>query len=48
MPDADAAFVRLRALERGSGARYRLKEIRVEPPSFSDTPTQFLEAVARA
>ena len=48
LPDADAAFVRLRALERGPAAAYSLKEIRVEPSSFSDTPTQFLEAVARA
>ena len=48
LPDAEAAFVRLRALEPGPSRAYRLREIRVEPPSFSDTPTQFLEAVARA
>ncbi|HEX4439635.1 MAG TPA: discoidin domain-containing protein [Thermoanaerobaculia bacterium] len=46
--DAEAAFVRLRTLVGNRGGRYRLAEIRVEPPSFSDTPTKFLEAVARA
>jgi hypothetical protein len=48
LPDAEAAFVRLR-LESGasdpSGAS--LREIRVEPPSFSESPTAFLESVAR-
>ena len=47
LPDADAAFVRLRALEPAASA-YRLRSIRAEPPEFSDTPTKFLEAVARA
>jgi hypothetical protein len=47
LPDAEAAFVRLRALDPGPTRAYRLREIRVEPPPFSDTPTQFLEAVAR-
>ncbi|HEY4229675.1 MAG TPA: discoidin domain-containing protein, partial [Thermoanaerobaculia bacterium] len=47
LPDADAAFVRLSLAQSARGRGYRLARIRVEPPEFSETPTRFLEAVAR-
>jgi hypothetical protein len=47
LPDAEAAFVRLRFAQSARGRGYRLARIRVEPPEFADTPTRFLESVAR-
>jgi hypothetical protein len=48
LPDSVASFVRLRTVSGNRTGAYGLREIRVEPPAFSDTPTKFLEAVARA
>jgi len=47
LPDADAAFVRLSLAQSARGRGYRLASVRVEPPEFGETPTRFLEAVAR-
>jgi hypothetical protein len=47
LPDAEAAFVRLRFDESARGRGYALRRIEIEPPEFSETPTKFLESVAR-
>lgn len=48
LPDSEAAFARLRVLQSARGSGYVLARIEVEPPEFSETPTKFLESVARA
>ena len=47
LPDAEAAFVRLRLQESARGRGYVLREISVEPPESAETPTKFLEILAR-
>lgn len=47
LPGSEAAFVRLRFEESARGRGYSLRQIEVEPPEFSETPTKFLESVAR-
>ena len=45
-PEASARWLRL-DLTGGQGAAYALNEIEIEPLSFGETPTRFIEAVAR-
>ena len=47
LPETDAAFVRLRLHESARGRGYALRELRAEPPEIADSPTKFLEAVAK-
>ncbi|MET0620097.1 MAG: discoidin domain-containing protein, partial [Thermoanaerobaculia bacterium] len=47
LPDTDAAFVRLRLHQSARGRGYALRELRAEPPEIADSPTKFLEAVAK-
>ena len=47
LPDTDAAFVRLRLHESARGRGYALRQLRAEPPEIADSPTKFLEAVAK-
>ena len=47
LPGSEAAFVRLHFDESARGRGYVLRTIEVEPPEFSETPTRFLESVAR-
>ncbi|MEX0879516.1 MAG: discoidin domain-containing protein [Thermoanaerobaculia bacterium] len=47
LPDSEAAFVRLRFLESARGRGYALDEVSVEPPETAETPTKFLETLAR-
>lgn len=44
--EASARWLRL-DLTAGQGAAYALNEIEIEPLSFGETPTRFIEAVAR-
>jgi hypothetical protein len=44
--EASARWLRL-DLTAGQGAAYALNEIEIEPLSFGETPTKFIEAVAR-
>ncbi|HEY1223894.1 MAG TPA: discoidin domain-containing protein [Brevundimonas sp.] len=45
-PEASARWLRL-DLTAGQGATYALNEIEIEPLSFGETPTKFIEAVAQ-
>ena len=47
LPETDAALVRLRLHESARGRGYALRDLRAEPPEIADSPTKFLEAVAR-
>ena len=47
LPETEAAFVRLRLHESGRGRGYALRDLRAEPPEIADSPTKFLEAVAK-
>jgi len=47
LPDAQAAFVRLRMTQSSRGHGYVLRRVEIEPPGFAETPTKFLESVAR-
>ena len=47
LPDSDARFIRLKLAESARGQGYGLREVAVRPPEFSDTPTAFLQNVAR-
>ncbi len=47
LPDSEAAFVRLRLLQSGSGRGYALEEIAVVAPEAWDNATKLLESVAR-
>ncbi len=47
LPDSEAAFVRLRFHESSRGLGFALREASVEPPESAETPTKFLETLAR-
>jgi hypothetical protein len=47
LPDSDSRFVRLKLAESARGRGYGLREVGVRPPEFSETPTAFLQNVAR-
>ncbi|PYQ37174.1 MAG: hypothetical protein DMF55_02035 [Acidobacteria bacterium] len=47
LPDSDSRFVRLKLAESSRGQGYGLHEVGIRPPEFSDTPTAFLQNVAR-
>jgi hypothetical protein len=47
LPDSDSRFIRLKFRESARGAGYALREVAVAPPGFSETPTAFLQNVAR-
>jgi hypothetical protein len=47
LPETDASFVRLRLEASARGKGYALADLRAHPPETADTPTRFLEAVAR-
>ncbi len=47
LPDSDSRFVRLVLVESARGHGYALGEVNVLPPEFSETPTAFLQNVAR-
>jgi Bacterial alpha-L-rhamnosidase 6 hairpin glycosidase domain len=46
LPDSDARFVRLKLLQGGASAS-ALRDVAVLPPEASETPTAFLQSVAR-
>jgi hypothetical protein len=47
LPDSDSRVVRLVLTESARGLGYALREIDVRPPEFAETPTAFLQGVAR-
>ena len=47
LPDSDSRYIRLKLAESARGQGYGLREVAVRPPEFSDTPTAFLQNVAR-
>jgi hypothetical protein len=47
LPDSDSRFIRLRLRESARGSGYGLHELDVRPPEFGQTPTAFLQNVAR-
>jgi hypothetical protein len=47
LPDSDSRFIRLKLRESARGLGYALREIDVRPPEFGQTPTEFLQSVAR-
>jgi len=47
LPDSEPRFVRLVLVESARGRGYALHEAAVLPPEFSETPTAFLQNVAR-
>ena len=47
LPDSDSRFVRLKLAESSRGRGYGLREVAIPPPEFSETPTAFLQNVAR-
>ena len=46
LPDEESRFLRLELL-RSRGQGYRIREIRLEPYAFSESPNRFFETVAR-
>jgi F5/8 type C domain-containing protein len=47
LPDSDSRFVRLKLVESSRGRGYGLREVGIRPPEFAETPTAFLQNVAR-
>ena len=47
LPDSDSRFIRLKLAESSRGLGYGLREVDVRPPEFAETPTAFLQNVAR-
>jgi hypothetical protein len=47
LPDSDSRFIRLKLAESARHRGYILREVGVRPPEFSETPTAFLQSVAR-
>ncbi|MGZ7081302.1 MAG: discoidin domain-containing protein, partial [Thermoanaerobaculia bacterium] len=47
LPDTETRYLRLRLL-RSAGAGYAIREVSIEPATWSGTPTEFFSAVARA
>jgi hypothetical protein len=47
LPDSDSRFIRLKLWKSARGLGYGLREVDVRPPEFSETPTAFLQNVAR-
>jgi hypothetical protein len=47
LPDSDSRFIRLKLSKSARGVGYGLREIDVRPPEFGETPTAFLQNVAR-
>jgi hypothetical protein len=47
LPDSDSRFVRLKLAKSAQGLGYGLREVEVRPPAFAETPTAFLQNVAR-
>ncbi len=47
LADSDSRFVRLKLAESARGRGYGLREIGIRPPEFSETPTAFLQSMAR-
>jgi F5/8 type C domain/Bacterial alpha-L-rhamnosidase 6 hairpin glycosidase domain len=47
LPDSDSRVIRLTLRESARGLGYALREIDVRPPEFAETPTAFLQNVAR-
>ena len=46
LPDEESRFLRIE-LERGRGRGYGIREIRLEPYAFAESPQRFFETVAR-
>ncbi|HEX9148127.1 MAG TPA: discoidin domain-containing protein [Thermoanaerobaculia bacterium] len=47
MPDSESRFIRLKLSESAQGRGYGLHEVDVRPPEFAESPTAFLQNVAR-
>lgn len=47
LPESESRQVRLRLEKPGQGPGYGIREIRIEPLAFSETPNAFFEAVAK-